>query len=508
MKKNSKIILSAGVIYLLLVLLLFAAEFRDANTGIHSIWDALWYSLITVTTVGYGDIAPVTPAGRLIGAIFALCSVGVFATLIGIGIRIIGGQIVPGLRLKRNRSKPWYVFNEMNEDTLALADSLSKTENCTLIFLEGEKSDLVPDAIWLNIGYTRFLRRIKDRKNAAFFFMGEDPWQNYSHGLDVAGDGMQAYSMSSAAVDQLPENLHLFCREEALSRFYWQEHPLRREETCVVLIGCGLYGSALLERALLTNIYEAGRTTEYHVFEDTAQFQAIHSELSEVLSLGLAGEDRLFFHNESWTECRGLIQDADRVIICQDSDQAGMNTYDTLKKWYVAPQAVHVRLSEEYQGITAFGERKKTLTREFVMKDQINRLAIRMNDLYNEGTQNPTPWNALSGFYRASNIAAADHLIVKVRYLLDNDNLTVLTREDCQKAYERYREQYAEKAELFEEMEHRRWMRFSQMSNWTYAQMRDNRQRRHPLLIPYEELSEEEKRKDDFAWELLGRLKI
>ena len=97
---------------------------------------------------------------------------------------------------------------------------------------------------------------------------------------------------------------------------------------------------------------------------------------------------------------------------------------------------------------------------------------------------------------------------MKVRYLLDNDNLTVLTREDCQKAYERYREQYAEKAELFEEMEHRRWMRFSQMSNWTYAQMRDNRQRRHPLLIPYEELSEEEKRKDDFAWELLGRLKI
>lgn len=508
MKRNLKIILTAVVVYLLLVILLFAAEFRDANTGIHSIWDALWYSLITVTTVGYGDIAPVTPGGRLIGALFALCSVGVFATLIGIGIRLIGGQIVPGLRLRRNRNKAWYVFNERNEDTLALADSLSKTEDCTIIFLEGEKSERVPDAIWLNIGYARFLRRIKDRKDAAFFFMGEDPWQNYSRGLDAAGAGMQAYSMSSAAVDQLPENLHLFCREDALSRFYWQEHPLRREEKRVVLIGCGLYGSALLERALLTNVFEAGRTTEYHVFEDSAQFQAVHSELAGVLLSGPAGEDSLCFHSESWTACRELIRSADRVIICQDSDRAGMNTYDTLKRWYVAPQAIHVRLSEEFQGITAFGEREKTLTREFVMKDQINRLAIRMNELYNEGTQNPTPWNALSGFYRASNIAAADHLIVKVRYLLDDDALTVLTGEDCERAYARYRAQYAEKAELFEEMEHRRWMRFSQMSNWTYAETRDNGQRRHPLLVPFEELSEEEKRKDDFAWELLGRLKV
>ena len=59
---------------------------------------------------------------------------------------------------------------------------------------------------------------------------------------------------------------------------------------------------------------------------------------------------------------------------------------------------------------------------------------------------------------------------------------------------------------LFQEMEHRRWMRFHQMYNWQYAPVRDNALRRHPLLLPYEQLSVPEQRKDAYAWEMLGRL--
>jgi hypothetical protein len=55
-------------------------------------------------------------------------------------------------------------------------------------------------------------------------------------------------------------------------------------------------------------------------------------------------------------------------------------------------------------------------------------------------------------------------------------------------------------------MEHRRWMRFSQMCNWRYAPQRDNALRLHPLLVPFDQLPPEEKKKDDFAWEMLGKL--
>lgn len=49
-----------------------------------SIAESMWWSLITITTVGYGDAAPVTGVGKLIGAITALSGVLTVALLSGI----------------------------------------------------------------------------------------------------------------------------------------------------------------------------------------------------------------------------------------------------------------------------------------------------------------------------------------------------------------------------------------------------------------------------------------
>lgn len=52
------------------------ANIVDAN-------DALWYMVVTMSTVGYGDQYPVTTAGRVLGAVVILIGVGIFGTLTG-----------------------------------------------------------------------------------------------------------------------------------------------------------------------------------------------------------------------------------------------------------------------------------------------------------------------------------------------------------------------------------------------------------------------------------------
>lgn len=51
----------------------------NINNGI----DALWWSFVTITTVGYGDYYPVTTGGRIIAAMLMTAGVGLFGTFTG-----------------------------------------------------------------------------------------------------------------------------------------------------------------------------------------------------------------------------------------------------------------------------------------------------------------------------------------------------------------------------------------------------------------------------------------
>jgi voltage-gated potassium channel len=59
------------------------AERRDPDANIQTAGDAMWYTVVTMSTVGYGDQYPVTELGRLIGAVIIFVGVGVFGTLTG-----------------------------------------------------------------------------------------------------------------------------------------------------------------------------------------------------------------------------------------------------------------------------------------------------------------------------------------------------------------------------------------------------------------------------------------
>ena len=64
-------------------LLIVPVESRAAGANIVTGGDALWWAIVTMTTVGYGDLYPITAAGRVIGVIAMVVGVGLVGTLSG-----------------------------------------------------------------------------------------------------------------------------------------------------------------------------------------------------------------------------------------------------------------------------------------------------------------------------------------------------------------------------------------------------------------------------------------
>ena len=85
----------ALAVYALLLELLVWAE-RGGDNPIDTLPKALWYSLVTLTTVGYGDYTPQTLPGRLIGLVFLLMSTGLLALLIGLIAASFTDRLLPG----------------------------------------------------------------------------------------------------------------------------------------------------------------------------------------------------------------------------------------------------------------------------------------------------------------------------------------------------------------------------------------------------------------------------
>lgn len=86
LKKDELMLMLFAILILLVVSssMMYEAEHEAQPDAFSSIPAAMWWGVVTLATVGYGDMYPVTPLGKLIGSVVVVLGIGLFALPTGI----------------------------------------------------------------------------------------------------------------------------------------------------------------------------------------------------------------------------------------------------------------------------------------------------------------------------------------------------------------------------------------------------------------------------------------
>ncbi|MGI9566725.1 MAG: ion channel [Nitrosopumilus sp.] len=78
------LLIAAAVIIFVGAIAIFSIESVHPDSQIDSMLDAIWWTVATVTTVGYGDIVLVTDTGRIVAIFYMFFGISVLAMLLSV----------------------------------------------------------------------------------------------------------------------------------------------------------------------------------------------------------------------------------------------------------------------------------------------------------------------------------------------------------------------------------------------------------------------------------------
>ena len=109
-------ILIAGVLF-------YALE-NGTNTHVQNIFDGIWWSVVTLTTIGYGDVYPITFGGRILGMVLAMVGIGLVALPTG----ILTSGFIRALRSEKKISQLVNSMEEEEKEQDALVERIQEIE--------------------------------------------------------------------------------------------------------------------------------------------------------------------------------------------------------------------------------------------------------------------------------------------------------------------------------------------------------------------------------------------
>lgn len=81
MNRIIHLIIAAGLVILVGTIVMYNIESKVPNTQIKTYLDSLWWCVSTVTTVGYGDIVPVSNLGRIVAIFYMFFGISMISLM-------------------------------------------------------------------------------------------------------------------------------------------------------------------------------------------------------------------------------------------------------------------------------------------------------------------------------------------------------------------------------------------------------------------------------------------
>lgn len=126
----------AGLVALLLLVIggLLFAWFESVPVA-----DSLWWSVVTMTTVGYGDISPASPGGRIVGTVLMLTGIGLLGLVTAsIASILVENRILEGRGMKPIKASGHFVicgWGNHGEEVVAELKADAKTNGRSIVIL-------------------------------------------------------------------------------------------------------------------------------------------------------------------------------------------------------------------------------------------------------------------------------------------------------------------------------------------------------------------------------------
>jgi voltage-gated potassium channel len=84
MNKIFYLLVAAGIVIITGTVIMYNLEKGAENSQMTTLLDALWWCVATVTTVGYGDVVPVTSLGRIVALVYMFFGIILITTTLAV----------------------------------------------------------------------------------------------------------------------------------------------------------------------------------------------------------------------------------------------------------------------------------------------------------------------------------------------------------------------------------------------------------------------------------------